>query len=667
MGLRQRLRLASPKGWETPLILFGVVLLSYGVWIPWMGLFGDDLSYMYYYHLLGAWGPGYFASDRPISGLFYAASMALLGEHVFAYQVLLLVLRWLSAVLLWWLLGLVWPEHKTGAAVAALLFAVYPGFRQNAIALEFILHFFVLDLTLLSLGATLLSVRQPGRFWIFAALSMLGAAGAFMLEYFVGLEILRPIFLWVVTRRAGLNGKVQWRRIIMAWLPALVVMLAFLYWRVFVFAFPTYKPVLLQNLRAHPLSGLIALFSVMAHDLWTASGAAWLQTVYLPATTRSALVYLGLALACAVLVGWLFWRRGAVEGARPHRPAWGAELLAIGLLAMLAGGVIFWITGIPVTLDFPWDRSTLALMPGASLMLAGLLDLLFAPRYQVILVAALVILAVGLHFKNAQEYHAEWQKLQDFYWQLTWRAPQLAPGTLALFDVIPLNRYSDNDMTALLNWTYAPTSHDRQIAYKFFDLTIRLDSPNSGLPGLAKGLPVEHNQRGLLFTTTTSSTLAMTYQPPSCLRVLDPAQDVLLPVLPERIQRVLPMTNLAQVQVSGAARPPVPLGPEPTHGWCYFFQKADLARQQADWRKVAEFGDQASQAGLHPADVSELLPFIEGYARASRFDQAHVLSQAVSQQVNLKPALCGVWKRVASDAALQQAAMTEGGRLGCPF
>ena len=68
------------------------------------------------------------------------------------------------------------------------------------------------------------------------------------------------------------------------------------------------------------------------------------------------------------------------------------------LLAMLGGGSIFWLTGIPVTLDFPWDRSTLALMPGASLAAAGLLDMLAAARYRSILVAVLAALAVGMPF-----------------------------------------------------------------------------------------------------------------------------------------------------------------------------------------------------------------------------------------------------------------------------
>lgn len=664
MNALRRSRLGDRfQAWEVPAVLFGLVLLSYGLWIPWMGLFGNDLPYLWYYHLLGPWGPGEFASiDRPFSAMFYAAITFLLGQTIWPYHVFLLALRWLSALLFWRVLLKVWPEYRGGVLMVAVLFAVYPGFRQNPVALEFILHFFVLCMFLLSLWATLQLASQPRRLWLLAIGSALGAAGLFWLEYFIGLELLRPIFLWLVTRRDGLKGRAQWKRILAAWLPSLVVVLAFLFWRVVIFSFPTYKPVLLEALRAHPASALIELAKTAARDLWTALGGAWLQTMHLPAAGRSLLVFLPLAAAAFALVIALFWRQrealaraagGAQAGDMPVRRYWGEMALAIGLLAMLGGGSIFWLTGIPVTLDFPWDRSTLALMPGASLAAAGLLDMLAAPRYRPILVAALVAMAVGMHFTNAQEYRAEWQKLQDFTWQLTWRAPALKPGTLGLFDVIPLNRYSDNDLTALLNWTYAPQLHARQIPYKFFDLTLRLDSDHPGLPGLQKDLPVQINQRGTSFQGSTSSMIALTYDPPACLHILSP-EDALLPNLPERISRVLPITTLEQVEAaSSPARPPAQLGSEPAHGWCYYFQKADLARQQADWQAIVTLGAQASAVWLHPADPAELLPFIEGYLRAGKASDAQSLIADVQKSPDLLPALCAVLKR-AGDSAVQR-------------
>jgi hypothetical protein len=645
-----RLQRRSFQYWKTPLILLGVVVISYGLWIPWMGLFGNDLPYLWYYHLLGPWGPGEFAAiDRPVSALFYAASTLGFGETVWPYQVFLLALRWLSGVLVWWVLRLVWPDHSEEASLAAVLFVVYPGFRQNPVALEFILHFFVLDAFLVSLALTLRAASRSRR----TVIQLIGSAvltlSLFFNEYFIGLEILRPIFLWIVTRRDGLRGKEQWKRILLTWLPSAGAVLVFLFWRVVIFSFPTYKPVMLETLRSTPVQGLILLAQRAAQDLWTTLVAAWVQTLQLPESRRLWLPYAGLLAMGAVLTFTLLWRRWT-ETAEPRAHFWGEIALGIGILSMLAGGAIFWLTNIPVTLDFPWDRSTLPFMFGACLAAAGLMDMLVMPRYRPALAAALVALAVGLQFINAYQYRQEWLKLQDFIWEFTWRAPELQSGTLALFDVIPLNRYSDNDLTALLNWTYAPGSHSRTIDYKFFDLTLRLGLKENGLP-VEKGQTVEHNQRGTYFKTVTDKTLALTYTPPACLKILSP-DDASLPGLPERIRQVLPMTDLQQVRVDGAsqATPPAIFGPEPAHGWCYYFEKADLAVQRGDWNQAAALGDEAFGKNFQPGDPAELLPFIEGYARSGKLDRAKVLSQQAGSQAELRPALCTVWKRVGEPA-----------------
>lgn len=644
--------LARVRKWEVPLVLLGIVVLSYGLWIPWMGLFGNDLPYLWYYHRLGPWGPGDFASiDRPFSAVFYAGSMFALGEAVWPYHVFLLVLRWLSAVLFWQVLRMVWPGGSLGAAAAALLMAVYPGFRQNPVALEFILHFAVLNLFLLSLWAALKLADRPKRAALLALVSAVGAGGLFWLEYFIGLEILRPIFLWIVTRRQGLRGRAQWKRIFFAWAPAAFAVGVFLFWRVVIFSFPTYKPVLLEELRASPLTAVLQLAQIASADVWTVFARAWMQTFALPEGRRAKILFLALAFAAAalVLLPRLLPRKNGAD--RGGSLGWGEQAFLVGVLAMLAGGSIFWLTRIPITLEFPWDRSTLSLMPGACLAAAGLLEMLIAPRYRSALLALLVALPVGMHFVNAQEYCAEWNKLRDFYWQLTWRAPALAPGTLFLFDTVPLNRYSDNDMTAMLNWTYAPDLHGREIPYKVFDLTLRLGTEHAGLPGIEKDLPVENSHRGVTFHSTTSETVAFIYNPPGCLKLLD-HEDALLPGLPDRIKQVLPMTRLDQVLDSDApARPPEQLGPEPAHGWCFYFQKAELAIQLGDYQGAAALGEKAFAAGLRPSDPAELLPFIEGYARSGASSRAQDLSLQAAQQAGLLRELCAIWREIDDPAA----------------
>ena len=74
-----------------------------------------------------------------------------------------------------------------------------------------------------------------------------------------------------------------------------------------------------------------------------------------------------------------------------------------------------------------------------------------------------------------------------------------------------------------------------------------------------------------------------------------------------------------------AALPTSIFGTEPQHNWCYYYQKADLARQHEDWKQIAELGDEARANGLTPTDIDEWLLFVEGYERMGRYSDANQL------------------------------------------
>jgi hypothetical protein len=92
-------------------------------------------------------------------------------------------------------------------------------------------------------------------------------------------------------------------------------------------------------------------------------------------------------------------------------------------------------------------------------------------------------------------------------------------------------------------------------------------------------------------------------------------------------------------------------GAELEHAWCYFYEKAELGRQQLDWQQVVRLYNQAQQEGLEPSVPVENLVFIEAFAHTGKVDTALKLTErTLKQQENLCPAIYTLWDRFAGTA-----------------
>lgn len=303
-----------------------------------------------------------------------------------------------------------------------------------------------------------------------------------------------------------------------------------------------------------------------------------------------------------------------------------------------------WVPEVPVEISFPWDRSSLPFMIGSGMLLIGLLGIVLQPHYQIIFLAGIICLAIGLQYQNAAYYIGEGQVLHSFFWQLAWRAPFLEPGTIVISDKIPLHRFSDNDLTPILNWMYAPNLASREIPYQFFDMEAR---DKGGLPKYKTGLPVEHGLRSMTFHGSTSDVLVIYYAPPACLQVITPGE-VSRPDLPDNLQKVAHLSNLDKIYgtIQSEHQVPVILFPQPAHTWCYYYEKADLAAQQGSWEQVVTLAEEAQSKSLSASDNREWLPFIKGYAHTMQWDKARELSERIISDADLLPALCSTWRQI---------------------
>ncbi|MCZ2121347.1 MAG: hypothetical protein LC108_03685, partial [Anaerolineales bacterium] len=295
---------------------------------------------------------------------------------------------------------------------------------------------------------------------------------------------------------------------------------------------------------------------------------------------------------------------------------------------------------------------TLSFMLGSSFILVGLLEFL-PKKLKTILLVLFVAFASGRQFLWSNEFRRDWLAQKNMFWQMTWRAPALEKNTIVLINE-ELTYYADNSLSAALNWIYAPNEHDDKIDYVLFYPTNR-----SGL-ALAPNLPVEYDFLAGTFTGNTSQAVVFYYAPPKCLRLLDPEIDSINKLIPDEtlLRDAAALSSTAPILNEHSAQMPKIYNPEPAHGWCYYFQKADLARQLKDWKTAANLGDEALALDDYPNDPVERFVFIESYAHVNNWQKAVELSQT-SYKVSksfVGPLLCKLWERIEreTESSLEQ-------------
>jgi len=647
-----------PSTAKGAIALLALHLVTFGPLLPTLGFYWDDWETIL---LLRQFPPGqfwpYFEGTRPLAAWSFILFGPLLGTRPLAWHLFTLSLRWLASIMVLALIRRLWPKLKWQALAVAMLFAVYPVFRQQAIAVAYHQHWLAFLLFLTSAYAMLRAVSKRGRLhWIVvsvaAQLLHLG-----LLEYFVGLELLRPVLLHRYRQSLDEQGDTVTIRQLA---PALgsngLVAAAFVCWRIsYALSHPGSgdQPIVLFDLLQAPLGALLTLGRLAFSDTIHVLLSNWYDALN-PRLVEG--------VAPADIVGWLTVLVGAGvcalglnifgKASSQSDGEWSGDrpggLLPVGIVAFVLGMAPIWITGRDAQGGLFSDRAALPAMLGASMLWVGAFAAMLRSRKHATWLICLAIgLACGLHFRTANDYRWSWVKQQRFYWQLFWRAPDIRPGTAIVSDgdLFPYVR-----PTFSINVLYNQPDPPGDLAYRYY--LLGREAPAD--LGQAQGELFVEDFRGLHFEADVSDTVVIYFDPPAanCLWVLE-SRDTDERNLPELLQRNARYSDLSRILPSGPPGiiPPQEIfGSEPGGGWCYFYQKAALAEQVGDWSRVAQLADEVLEAGFWPSNTGpnsphEWIPLIHGLALDGRIEEAVRVSLA-SYEVNpeYRTLLCNLWQ-----------------------
>ena len=644
------------KDRSIPLILFITTIVAYGLLLPQTGFYWDDWPFAWTAKFLG---PGEFIPAfqgvRPFLGPIFLATTSLIPAVPLYWQIFALIIRFLSGLSAWFALSQVWPQHKRQVFVASVLFLVFPGYSQHWVAFTHINQEWIsLICLLVSIGFMGRGLRNPDMFRSNTAMALvLLALGVFPTEYFIGIGLLHAAFIWVIVHEQVRDPKQRIVRSLRLWLPYFLVWLANVLWLAYFYTVGSYDSYDVEVAK-QPVS-LMQIVAAVGEALWKVGLYAWGQIVILVvksvATPSSLLTLLLAALIFTFFV--LYLRRFNSENVGFRNLALSA--VVIGIAGILLGRLPSFVAGLPLRLQSANDRFTISMMLGGSLFIMGLVELLFPSKpIKNYVFAFLIALAVGQQFFNANIFRRDWANQQEIFSQLAWRIPALEPGTALLTNQLPLDYETDLSLTAPINWMYDPSYTRSDLPYALFYTEKRLGGPS--MPSLLPNTEISMGLRRVSFHGSTSQAIVIYMPRGGCLRVLDPSlgDQKTYAREPNHLVDAIPLSNpeLILVDVDQTVR--LPFLRESEHTWCYYYTKAELARQRNDWQQVIDLYADASSSGYSSADPFEWLVFIEAHAMSDQMDVAQKMSvDAFAMSKRVRPGLCEVWKRVQATAHVQ--------------
>lgn len=634
-------------GLISAVVLVIVAALAYLPLINQIGYSHDDWYLMY---SAGAYGPGsfrdIFSVDRPLRALVMIPAYWVFGTNPLYYGLSAYLFRVMGGLALLWSLHMLWPRQKAMVTMTSFLFVIYPGFLSQPNAIDYQSHIVGLAAALLSVACTLKAILTENR-WMkvsFHTLSiLLGWLYLGQMEWYIGFEFFRWLSVFLLfSRQSGTLVQKAIQALRSAY-PSLVAPGVFLIWRIFFFQSErgaTDVNLQFEQVKLYPIQTIYHWTVQVIQDLFDVLLNAWT----IPLSQLLGYVQLWgslIALAAVVLVLFVFMKQSDHDSQNDSQPSnFSVEALWLGLLSAAAGLIPIAMVNREVAFPF-FSRYSLVSSVGVSILIVALLSCMKGPILRAAIAAGLLLIAVLTHHANAAKYVEETSMFKMFWWQVSWRAPQLQKGTTLIADYPVGGAEEDYFVWGPASLIYYPEKQNPETIQP--GLYAAVLNSNTVSKILTRERQQYDNRKNIVTYPNYRNILVLT-QPTSnsCVHVIDGNQPGYSRNEKDSIRVVGIYSEIEHVLTEETQHVPpmVVFGPEPPRGWCYFYEKADLARQRGDWDEVLVLGKEALDKGFAPEDPVEWIPFLQADAVAGDVDHLREMAPVIAVEPYISLQVC---------------------------
>ncbi|NMB55995.1 MAG: hypothetical protein GYA15_14975 [Leptolinea sp.] len=600
--------------WLAAGLLFVTGLLSFGIWIGQLGLFGDQWEVV-----LG--------SPMREKSLFIGSAVKLcligiIGSNALLYHLVNLVLFVLAGwIFLQVLIRLEMDQHL--ALICAMLFMVFPAFQQPAAAYALSIDLLGLIFACLSILLYLSVLNGSGYDWRrllagigFACLAFLSSPVVAVIE---GLSV--PV---ICLLKCDLRSKKNRLPIFAA---AGHLVLPFFVLALFTANTEKTGPGIIKESLKSWLDGFVL---------------SWRQIIAMPAGGIETVLYLiVLALAAGILVFLISALEKHIPSDQPVRremSIWQAVISGgMGLAVILILGFF----RLSPTGENPAETGMVVIGMLVSIMIVGVIGFLFLDEYHPVILVLLIVLAAGARFQEIRQFANETHKVEDLLAQLQVRGETLTPGSGLVVEQLPFDFTTRGSLEALLRRQYDPGQGKEQI------FLIPAENPEvrdflNDEAQASKKMRIDNSE----LSVSKDRLLAIWIPPGACALLIDQQTDQTK--LPAGISlaakysnpQLLQGDNLSDVKQLDQFRTKI------KNKWCFYFQISNRLAQNQAWEQIIEIYNEAESSGMSSSQSEEYFPLLQAYLQMNRITDALELTQRLNKNPDAQHTLCKQWTQI---------------------